>query len=146
MLYLRKYMAFLRIGAKSRISRLQLHSSSRESAGLQPYKGYVSRYVHYSSMQTHLRPETYTTRCIRTFSSTVPQSSVDDIDHKVMSLCDNIKQGRVSAESLKEIIRLCHECKYHLPHSAGILLLRSCGNQLSDLKPTDRQYLVDQVE
>lgn len=146
MLHLRKYMAFLRIGTKSRVARLHLHSSLRESIDLPSYKGYVSRYVHCSPIQTHLRPKTYTAKCIRTFSSTAPQSSIDDLDHKVMSLCDGVKEGRVSSENLKEIIRLCHECEYQLPHNAGILLLRCCGSQLPDLKPTDRQHLVDQVE
>lgn len=77
---------------------------------------------------------------------TVPRSSVDDIDHKVRSLCDDVKKGRVSADSLKEVIRLCDESDYQLHHDTGVLLLKCCGNPLSDLETTERQYLADQVE
>ncbi|CAL1688855.1 unnamed protein product [Lasius platythorax] len=150
MLQLRRYVTLLRAGAKSRVVRSHLHSSSssREMPSLATREGYISRYVHHglSQLQTHLRPcENYAATCIRTFGMTVPRSSVDDIDHKVRSLCDDVKKGRVSADSLKEVIRLCDESDYQLHHDTGVLLLKCCGNPLSDLETTERQYLADQV-
>lgn len=146
-------MTLLKAGAKSRVVRSHLHSSSsssslREMPNLAKHEGYLSRYVHHGlpRLQTHLRPcENYTATCIRTFGTTVPQS-VDDIDHKLMSLCDDIKKSRVSADSLKEVIKLCDETGYQLSHDTGVLLLKCCGNLLSDLETTERQYLADQVD
>lgn len=139
----------LRAGANSRVVRSHLHSSSsREMSNLAKREGYLSRYVHHglSQLQTHLQHcENYAATCIRTFGTTVPQS-MDDIDHKLMSLCDDIKKSRVSADSLKEVIKLCGETGYQLPHDTGVLLLKCCGNLLSDLETTERQYLADQVE
>ncbi|XP_072757104.1 leucine-rich PPR motif-containing protein, mitochondrial [Anoplolepis gracilipes] len=150
MLQLRRYMTLLRAGAKSRVVRSHhsLSSSSRETSNLATLEGYISRYVHHSlsPLQTHLRPcGNYTVTCIRTFGTTVSQSSVDDIDHKLMSLCDDVKKGQVSLDSLKEVIRLCNETDYQLHHDTGVLLLKCCGNLLSYLETTERQHLVDQV-
>ncbi|KAM0735572.1 Leucine-rich PPR motif-containing protein, mitochondrial [Formica fusca] len=148
MLQLRRYVTLLRAGAKSRVVRSHLHSSSHKMPNVATHEGYISRYVHHGlpRLQTHLRPcENYAATCIRTFGTTVPQSSVDDIDHKLMSLCDDVKKGRVSADSLKEVIKLCDETGYQLPHDTGLLLLKCCGNLLSDVETTERQYLADQV-
>ncbi|KAL6437949.1 hypothetical protein ACFW04_004329 [Cataglyphis niger] len=148
MLQLRRYVMLLRAGTKSHVIRSHLHSSSsHEMPNLAKHEGYLYRYVHHglSQLQTHLRPcENYAATCIRTFGTTVPQS-IDDIDHKLMSLCDDIKKSRVSADSLKEVIKLCDETGYQLPHDTGVLLLKSCGNLLTNLETTERQYLADQV-
>ncbi|EFN61789.1 Leucine-rich PPR motif-containing protein, mitochondrial [Camponotus floridanus] len=152
MLQLRRYMTLLRAGAKSRVVHSHLHTSSspREIPSLVTCEGYVSRYVHHglSRLQVHLRKlpcESYTATCIRTFSTTVPQTSIEDIDHKLMTLCDDIKRGQVSADNLKEVIKLCEETDYQLQHDTGMLLLKCCGNLLSNLETTERQYLTDQV-
>lgn len=151
MLQLRRYVTLLRAGAKSHVVRSHLHTSSsspREIPNLVTYEGYVSRYVYHglSQLQMHLRPcESYVT-CIRTLSTTVPQTSIEDIDHKLMSLCDDVKRGQVSTDNLKEVIKLCDETDYQLQHDTGVLLLKCCGNPLSNLDTTERQYLTDQVE
>lgn len=149
MLHLTKYMTLLRASAKSRVVRSHLHSSSslsstRKISNLVTCEGYISRYVHHGLFQ--LRSCENYAMCVRTFNTTASQSSIDDIDHKLMSLSDDFKKGRVSGDSLKEVIRLCHEKGYQLPHDTGVLLLKCCGNLVSDLEMTERQYLADQVE
>lgn len=146
-------MTLLRAGAKSRVVRSHLHTSSssspREISNLVTCEGYVSRYVHrgLSRLQVHLRPcENYTATCIRTFSTTVPQTSIEDIDHKLISLCDDVKRGQVSADNLKEVIKLCDETDYQLQQDIGVLLLKCCGNLLSNLGTTERQYLTEKVK
>ncbi|XP_029177608.1 leucine-rich PPR motif-containing protein, mitochondrial-like [Nylanderia fulva] len=147
MLHLTRYVTLLRTGTKSRIARSHLpatsSSSSRKISNHATHQGYVSRYVHHGLSQ--LRPCENYAICVRMLGTTVPQSSIDDIDHKLISLCDDIKKGRVSGDSLKKVVRLCDESGYQLPHDTGVLLLKCCGSLSSDLETTERQYLVDQV-
>jgi len=137
MLLLRRYFTL--------VVRSQLRSSRCETTGsLPPRRGYVlGRYMHLRN----LRPEIYIAACNRMYSTMVPQSSRSDVvDHKLMSFCDDIKKGRISADNLKEVISLCSKNDYQLPHDTGVLLLKCCGNLLPDLEAAERDHLADQVE
>lgn len=76
----------------------------------------------------------------------VPQSQSDVVDHKLMSFCDDVKKGQISADALREVIDLCSKNDYQLPQDTGILLLKCCGNLLSDLEAAERNNLADQVQ
>ncbi|KYN06229.1 PREDICTED: leucine-rich PPR motif-containing protein, mitochondrial-like [Cyphomyrmex costatus] len=134
-LYLRRYLIFLG-RSQLHLSRCGITNRSSQCGG------YVLEYMH----PRNLRPEIYIAACNRTYSTTVPQSSQSDIvDHKLMSFCDDIKKGRVSADGLKEVINLCNKNNYQLPQDVGILLLKCCGNLLCDLEATERDNLAGQV-
>ncbi|XP_011865854.1 PREDICTED: leucine-rich PPR motif-containing protein, mitochondrial-like [Vollenhovia emeryi] len=138
MLQLKRYLTL--------VVRSQLRSPRCETARGRPLQrgGYVSGCAH--SRSATLRPEIRVATCNRTYSTTVPQSSRSNvIDHKLTSFCDDVKKGRVSADHLREVIDLCSNNDYHLPHSTGLLLLKCCGNLIPDLDAAERDHLADQV-
>ncbi|KAL0118029.1 hypothetical protein PUN28_009012 [Cardiocondyla obscurior] len=80
------------------------------------------------------------------YSTSVSESSQPDvIRDKLMSLCDEVKKGRVSSNDLREVIDLCIKNDYQLPSDTGLLLLRCCGNLLPDLETTKRDFLANQI-
>ncbi|XP_077265156.1 bicoid stability factor [Temnothorax americanus] len=138
MLQLRRYLTL--------IVRSQLRSPRYETVRSHPPRrgGYVVGYVLHR--HAGLRPEICVATCNRTYGTTAPQSSQSDVvDQKLMSFCDDIKKGRVSADGLREVINLCNKNDYHLPHDTGVLLLKCCGNLLPDLEATERDHLAGQV-
>lgn len=141
MLHLRKYvLTVLRSDVKSRVAR-SLHSTSLSARE----GGYVLRSLHHCYVPTSLRPN-YTACSIRTLNTTVAQSSVDDVDQKLSSFCEDVKHGQLwSADRLREIIRLCDDSNNQLQPSIGVLLLKCCGNSLSSMNSNERQDLADRV-
>lgn len=140
MLHLRRYLTLI-------VRSSRLYSSRCKSAKSRPSRceGYVFGYVH--PRHTSLRPEVYVATCNRTCVTTVLQSSQSDVvDHKLMSFCDDVKKGRISADGLREVIDLCSKNDYQLPHDTGVLLLKCCGNLLPDLEAAERDNLANQVE
>lgn len=141
MLHLRRYLTLV-VRSRLRPPRYETTTISRPRE--MQRGGYVFGYMH--PLYDSLRPEIHALTCSRTYSATVLQSSPSDtVDHKLMSFCDNVKKGRISADSLKEVIDLCCKNDYQLPHDTGILLLKCCGNLLPDLDAAERDYLADQV-
>ncbi|XP_011865857.1 PREDICTED: leucine-rich PPR motif-containing protein, mitochondrial-like isoform X2 [Vollenhovia emeryi] len=138
MLQLRKYLTL--------VVHSQLRSPRCGTARSRPPRrgGYVLGYVH--PRHASLRPGIPVVTCNRTYCTTIPQSSrSDDVDHKLMSFCDDVKKGRVSADHLREVIDLCSKSDYQLPDGTGVLLLKCCGNLLPGLETAERDYLADQV-
>ncbi|EZA48581.1 Leucine-rich PPR motif-containing protein, mitochondrial [Ooceraea biroi] len=138
-LHLRRYVTLLQTGVRSRIVRSHLHTYGTNS----PRGGYVVHCVPKQSLQVPLRSENYVSTYARMFSTTVAQSSVEDIDQKLMLLCnDSIKKGQVSVDDLQEILKLC-DCQ--LRPSTSLLLLKCCGSLSPDLNKSKKQQLLDQV-
>lgn len=139
MLHLRRYLIL--------VVRSQLRVPQREMTSRpQRRGGYVVGYVQ-PPRHAGLRPEIYIATCNRAYSTTVLQSPQSDvIDHKLVSFCDDVKKGRVSADGLREIIDLCNKNDYPLPHDTGVLLLKCCGNLLPDLEAAERDHLASQVQ
>ncbi|EFN80670.1 Leucine-rich PPR motif-containing protein, mitochondrial [Harpegnathos saltator] len=144
MLHLRKYvLTVLRSDIRSRVI-CSLHSTS----SLAREGGYVLRSLHHCYISPTISPTrpNYRACGVRTFSITTSQSSVDDVNQKLTSFCNDVEQGQIwSADRLEEVIQLCNESKYQLQPSTGVLLLKCCGSSLSTLKPNDRQGLLDRV-
>ncbi|XP_012529755.1 leucine-rich PPR motif-containing protein, mitochondrial [Monomorium pharaonis] len=139
MLYPRRHLTFI---VRSQLRLLRCETTMNCLREMQR-GGYVLGHMHLR--HASLRPEIHIATCSRTYGTTVLQSSASDVDHKLMSFCDNVKEGRISADGLKEVIDLCNKNNYQLPHDTGVLLLKCCGNLLSDLNTVDRIYLADQV-
>ncbi|EZA46475.1 Leucine-rich PPR motif-containing protein, mitochondrial, partial [Ooceraea biroi] len=134
-----RYVTLLQTGVRSRIVRSHLHTYGTNS----PRGGYVVHCVPKQSLQVPLRSENYVSTYARMFSTTVAQSSVEDIDQKLMLLCnDSIKKGQVSVDDLQEILKLC-DCQ--LRPSTSLLLLKCCGSLSPDLNKSKKQQLLDQV-
>ncbi|KAL6259251.1 hypothetical protein P5V15_009170 [Pogonomyrmex californicus] len=140
MLHLRKYITLV-IRSQPYLSRCKATSC------LLQRRDYVFQYVQPGLVRhAYLRPESYISTCNRTYSTTVTQTSQSNIiDQKLMLFCDDVKKGRISASHIKEIIELYEKNDYQLPPDIGVLLLRCCGNLLSDLENTERRQLADRV-
>lgn len=139
-LHLRRCVTLLQTGLRSSIARSTLHTYGTAGS---PRGGYVFRCVPQRSVQAHLRPENYVATYSRMFSTIVTQSTIDDVDQRLMLLCNDAKKGHVSADDLEEVLKLCEQ---QPRESTSILLLKCCGNLSLNLRASDRQKLIDQVK
>ncbi|XP_032677430.1 leucine-rich PPR motif-containing protein, mitochondrial-like [Odontomachus brunneus] len=142
MLHLRKYvLTVLRCDTKLHVAR-SLYSTSPSVRKA----GYVRHSLHHCRVpQTNLRPN-YTACGIRTFSTTIAQSSADEVNQKVTSFCNDVKHDQTCpVDRLKEVIWLCDENNYQLQPDTSVLLLKCCGSPLSTVTPNERQNLANQV-
>jgi len=136
-LHLRKYITLLHAGVRSRIAQSHLHTYNTVCS---PRGGYVLRYMP-QSVRADPRSENYAATYSKMFSTTLVQPSIDDIEQRLMFLCSDVKKGQISADDLREIIKLCNNETCH-----SMLLLKCCGNLSLDLDVSERQRLIDQVK
>jgi hypothetical protein len=75
------------------------------------------------------------------FGKTLAQVSDDDVEQRLALLCNDVRKGQVSADDLREIIKLCDKQTCN-----SVLLLKSCENLSFDLDASERQRLIDEVK
>lgn len=141
-LHLRRYVTLLQTGVRLHVARSHLHT--RGTVNSPCGGGYVHRYMQRSSAQAHLRfKNNYATTYARTFSTSIAQPSVDDVDQRLMLLSNDVKKGQVMVDELKEVLKLCEDSTHR---NTSLLLLKCCGNLSTDLDISARQNLIDQVK